>query len=257
MRPAPPAHMLFELRRDPRLRPLRHGAQGIAFEARDRAHRLELRLHQCAAFYQMADSIALPCYSWTAFGIRRQIELIIIGHCQCPRLFIKIPCQMPLGCGKQQFIVHRLLLTCLVGTKTIKMADMFPVDMHLTLIIDIDRNRRCIKAASAQQHGGASIHKALAQRIVQRVGQPFLKLARPRGHGWRVLDPVGTVCDVGPSARGGDPSGQRIDIALDIVEPRNFTGDIAVWQWLTARQMLPQASDEAAMMFGTRLAEVR
>ncbi len=73
----------------------------------------------------------------------------------------------------------------------------------------------------------------------------------------RVCQPVGAVGDIGPAARRRDPPGERLDIALHVVEPRDLVGEPWVRDMAAAlAQMAEQPADEARVRIGAELAEI-
>ena len=137
------------------------------------------------------------------------------------------------------------------------MADRLGPDADLAIGGDGDRQRiGAARADVADQHRGAAVDEALGQPLVQRVGQAALDRARPLGPFGRVGQPVGALGDIGPAADPGEPVGQRLDIAGDIVEPGDFGGEPFVRDMPALADVAEQAADHARMVHRPDLAEI-
>jgi hypothetical protein len=138
---------------------------------------------------------------------------------------------MPFGCCKQQFTLPDSRRGIDAKGKAVKLANMFAIDEHLIFRVDMNRHQRVILAALAHQHRCPPVDEALAQCIVQRVRQFFFQMPRALRHGWRVFDPVRT--DARHRTMCGPPRSlrrNRIDIALDGIQPCKLASNIAVRQ---------------------------
>ena len=106
------------------------------------------------------------------------------------------------------------------------MADRLGADADLAVGGDGDRQRvGAARADVAHQHRGAAVDETLGQPVVERVGQARLDRAGALGPFGGIGQPVGALGDIGPAADPGEPVGQRLDVAGDIVEPRDFGGE--------------------------------
>ena len=142
--------------------------------------------------------------------------------------------------------------------KPLQPADRIGADADLALGVDQHRKlARALLAEVAHQHRGAAVDEALGEPLVQRVGELLLDRHGALGHRRRRGEPVGAVGDIGPGAHARDAVGERVDVALDIVEPGDLLGipalrDVAV----ALAQMAKEARDEPAVMLGAGLAEI-
>ena len=96
---------------------------------------------------------------------------------------------------------------------------------------------------------------------MQRIGQLFFQHARAFRHLHRIGQPVGTMGDIGPGARGGDPARQGVDIALDRIEAGDLLGepvarDMAAKARAIAGDEAPDARHGAGMMLRAQLLEI-
>ena len=81
--------------------------------------------------------------------------------------------------------------------------------------------------------------------------------ARPLLPACGVGQPVGAMGDIGPGPDARDPVGERLDIALDIVEPGDLFGVPTLRNAAVAfAKMAIEARDEAAVMLRPGLAEI-
>ena len=103
--------------------------------------------------------------------------------------------------------------------------DRIGADADLALGVDQHRELAgALLAEVAHQHRGAPVDEALGQPLVERVGELLLDRHGPLRHRRRIGEPVGPVGDIGPGPHPGDPVGERVDVALDIVEPGHLLG---------------------------------
>ena len=71
-------------------------------------------------------------------------------------------------------------------------------------------------------------------------------------HLGRLLQPVGAVGDIGPAADPGEAVGERLDVALDIVEPRDLGGEPFVRDVAALADVAEQAADHAGVVHRAR-----
>ena len=137
------------------------------------------------------------------------------------------------------------------------MADRLGPDADLAIGGDGHRQRvGAVRADVAHQHRGAAVDEALGQPFVERVGQAALDRARALGPFGGVGEPVGALGDIGPAADPGEAVGERLDIAGDIVEPRDFGGEPFVRDVPALADVAEQAADHARMVHRPDLAEI-
>lgn len=90
------------------------------------------------------------------------------------------------------------------------------------------------------------------------VRQPVLDRPRPLPPLAGIVDPVGAVRDIGPSAAMGDALGQRVDVALGAIQRLHLAGDPVGGQPLgRPDEMAVDLPDQAGVRLGQDLAEVR
>ena len=115
---------------------------------------------------------------------------------------------------------------------------------------------RAARADVADEHRGAAIDEALGQPLVQSVRQARFDLAGALGPFGGVGEPVGAVGDVGPAANAGEAVGQRLDVAVDVVEAGDFGGEPFVRDVAAFADVGEEAADHARMVHRPDLAEV-
>ncbi len=71
----------------------------------------------------------------------------------------------------------------------------------------------------ARQHGMPAVDEALGQPVMQGIRQAILDRPAALLPMDRIVEPGGAMGDEGPGADMGDAADQRIDVALDAVEP--------------------------------------
>ncbi len=91
---------------------------------------------------------------------------------------------------------------------------------------------------------------------MQRVGQPRFDLAGPLGPFGGLGEPVGAVGDVGPAANAREAVGERLDVAVDVVEPRDFGGEPFVRDVPALADVGKQPADHPRVVHRPDLAEI-
>jgi hypothetical protein len=137
------------------------------------------------------------------------------------------------------------------------MADRLGPDADLP--VGGDRNGQRVSAAGADvadQHCSPAVDETLRESLVKRVAEAGFDFARPLGPFGGVGEPVGAVGDIGPTADSGEAVGERLDVAADVVQPRDlrrkpFVRDVAAFL-----DIAEQAADHARMVHRPDLAEV-
>ncbi len=138
-----------------------------------------------------------------------------------------------------------------------EVADRLGADADLA--IGRDRHRQRIGSARADvadQHRGAAVDEALGQPFVQGVGQPRFDLARALGPFGGVGEPVGPVRHIGPAANPGEPVGERLDVAVHIVEPGHLRGEPFVGDVTAFADIAEDAADHPRVVHRPDLAEI-
>jgi hypothetical protein len=112
-------------------------------------------------------------------------------------------------------------------------------------------------AQVGEQHGGAAVDEALGQALVQGVRHFLLDGAARSAICVGLVQPIVAVGDIGPGAHAREPIGQRVDVALHLVEPRELLGIPALRDApVPPVQEVEQAGDQAGMLLRPGLAEI-
>ena len=133
----------------------------------------------------------------------------------------------------------------------VQFADDLATNCHAAGIVE--HHIHVVAGELAHQHRRAPVDKALRQPLVQRIRQPVLHGARHVLPMHTVVDPVRTVCGIGP----GTDLRQR-DIAFGEVEPRDLRSKPVFRQHAgLADQVQEDRTHQPHMFFGTELVEIR
>ena len=162
----------------------------------------------------------------------------------------------PLGGGEQHLAVGMARGRIDLEGEAAQAPDRIGADADLALGVDQHRElARALAAEIAHQHGGAPVDEALGEPLVERVGELLLDRHRPVRHRLGLGQPVGAVGDIGPGAHPGDPVGERVDVALDVVEPGELLG-IPALRDMAFGQIGEEPGHQPGMMVGAGLAEI-
>ena len=134
--------------------------------------------------------------------------------------------------------------------ESVKVADMLTLDGDVTVGGDLGFEHRVLSQAP-HQDAGAPVDEAAREAFVQGVGQSVLYptcLALPM---FRVAQPVGSVGDEGPGASLGDPTGQRVDVAVGPIDHGHLLGEPRVGD--AAGHPLHEESVELGHQIGVHL----
>ena len=127
---------------------------------------------------------------------------------------------------------------------------------HRTGIIERQRELLFIAQVPHQQ-SGATVDEALRQTLMQRIRQAILDRARDALPMRGVARPALFVRGIGPGADLRDAARQRVDVAVDDVEPGDLAREPVFRQHTVfADQVAEDLADQARMLVRRQLAEV-
>ena len=98
--------------------------------------------------------------------------------------------------------------------------------------------------------------KRWVSRSCSASDKPRFDLAGPLGPFGGLGQPVGAVGDVGPAAHPGEPVGERLDVAVDVVEPRDLGGEPFVRDVPALADVGEQPADHSRVVHRPDLAEI-
>ena len=141
--------------------------------------------------------------------------------------------------------------------KALQLADILAFDQHFAIVVD-GGGELLLLTQPLHQHTGAPVDKALRQLLVQRIRQPVLDGSRALLPEPGIRHPLRAVRDIGPRPDMRDALRDRVDLALDIVEPRDMAFQPRRRQHaLMAHQVLEEVAHELRVFLHRDLAEVR
>ena len=108
--------------------------------------------------------------------------------------------------------------------EAVEPADEMALDADLAVVVHFG-HKPFLLLQPAHQHAGAPVDKSLRQALVQRLRQPVLDLAGGLPPGLRIVEPAAPVGHIGPGPDEGQPFRQRVDVAVDPVDPPDLPGD--------------------------------
>ena len=108
--------------------------------------------------------------------------------------------------------------------------DRVPFHHHLALAGDGGEQVLLRVVQAADQVGGAAVHEARGEALVQRVAHRVLGGAGLVLEARGVAHPIGAGGDVGPDADGGEPGHQGVEVALDVAQGGDLPGHPLVRQ---------------------------
>ncbi|CAF1102507.1 unnamed protein product [Adineta ricciae] len=141
--------------------------------------------------------------------------------------------------------------------KALERADRLAIDRDGAVGADRDGQRGIALSRVAEQQREPPVDETLCERGVERVGQARFERLRLLGPSRRPCDPVAALRDEAERAHRGDAAGELVDIAFDIVQPREAAREpVGVDHPVAVRARLPQLQHGAAVMFGAQLLEI-
>ena len=137
-------------------------------------------------------------------------------------------------------------------------ADQVALHNHRPIAVDAAQDWAGALIQAAQKRARAPVDEALHQGLVQRVGEPVLKIPRPALPCLRIGEPVRAIGDIGQGAHPGEPRRQGVDIAVGPVEARKLSlHPVFRHPPVALGEVLEHRADEARVLVLCRLAEVR
>ncbi len=129
---------------------------------------------------------------------------------------------------------------------------------HGAVVVDAAKNRPRALAQAAQKRARAAIDEALHQGLVQRIGEPILKIPRPALPGLRIGQPVGAIGDIGQGPHPREPRREGVDVAVGPVQARELSlHPVFGHSPVALGEVLEHRPDEAGVLVLRGLAKVR
>jgi hypothetical protein len=135
--------------------------------------------------------------------------------------------------------------------------DRVALHHHLALAGDGGEQLLLRVVQAADEVGGAAVHEARGEALVQGVRHRVLGGAGLVLEAGGVAQPIGAGGDVGPDADGGEARHQRVEVALDVAECGDLPGHPLVRQRAVLGQVAEDAAAERGVAVVGQLAEVR